>query len=412
MNNLKYGQSTTSIPEELLRKSRWLIPPDTLAPLENEHEGINMALRNPVGCKALSELVQPTDKIAIIVSDNTRPVPTYKLLPSILEELHCAGIEEQNITIVFALGIHRRMTTEEEIQVIGREVVGKYKTVQPMEYVFKGRTSRNTPIEVCREVDEADFLILTGNIEFHYFAGYSGGYKALMPGVSTRDAIQNNHKMMLDPRAAIGCADGNPLREDIEEFGRQFPRTFLVNVVLNSDKEIIHVVAGDPILAHRSGCKVLDQCYKVAVPEFADLVIVSAGGYPKDMNLYQAQKALENAARVTKEGGKIVLVAELREGFGEDIFEDWLMNSSTIDEIISKINEEFILGGHKAAAIAKLLKKHEVLLFSALHDDIGRKAFFTPLKDLYELTQGTFECIYIIPYGNQTLPEVVCVNKG
>ena len=397
---------TIPIPKELLNKAQLLIPTKTLAPLQKERESITWALRNPVGSKALKEQVKSTDKIAIIVSDNTRPMPTYKILPSILEELQSTGIEKQNISIVFALGIHRAMTVEEEIQAIGRESVETYETVQPKEYIYLGRTSRNTPIEVCKEVAEADFLILTGNIEFHYFAGYSGGYKALMPGVCSREAIQHNHKMMLDPQAAIGCVDGNPVREDFEEVGRQFPRSFLINVVLNSDKEIIHVVAGDPILAHRSGCMVLDQCYKVAVPKLADLVIASSGGYPKDINLYQAQKALENAAKVVKPGGKIVLLAELRDGFGEDTFEEWLLNCESVNEIISRIEKNFVLGGHKAAAIAKIVKEHEVLLYSSMEDDTVKKAFFTPLRDLKDLSYGDFESIYIIPFGNQTLPEV------
>lgn len=389
-----------------MSRGRWLLPSTEPQAVANVQQAISEALRHPIGSAPLSQLVKPGEKIAILVSDITRPVPTYQFLPALLHELHSFGILREDITIVFGLGIHRRMTRKEKAEAIGLDILENYKTVEPEQFIYLGRTSRGTPIEVCKEVAEADFLILTGNLEFHYFAGYSGGYKALMPGVSTKAAIENNHKMMLDPAAAIGVADGNPVREDIEEFGRKFPRAFLLNVLLNSKKEITQVVAGDPILAHRTGCRLLDQYYKIFVDKPADLVIVSPGGYPKDINLYQAQKGLENAAKVVAKGGKIVLVAELRDGFGEDIFEDWLVNSQSVQEILDKIKEKFVLGGHKAAAIAKILQEHEVLLYSTLPDNVVRKIFFTPLNDLSDLKVEDAANIYIIPYGNQTLPEV------
>lgn len=406
MDKLKYGQSFVTIPSTLLEKAQILVQKVEPEPLQNYGEAITTALRQPTGCKPLAEMVSPQEKIAIVVSDITRPVPTSKILPPLLEELHSNGVTAENISIVFGLGIHRTMTEEEMALAIGEDILAKYNTVQPQKFVSLGETSRGTPIEVCKEVAQSDFIILTGNLEFHYFAGYTGGFKALMPGVSSKAAIEKNHKMMLEPAAAIGVADGNPVREDLEEFGRKFPRTFLLNVLLNTQKEITGVVAGDPVLAHRKGCEILDRSNKVYVEEAADLVIVSPGGFPKDINLYQAQKALENAAKVVKKGGKILLVAELKEGFGEDVFEDWLVNSGSIDEILMRIQEKFVLGGHKAAAIAKVLKENEILLLSTLPDDLVRKIFFTPVNDLAQLASDDFDKVYIIPYGSGTLPEV------
>ncbi len=406
MHSVKYGGTALPIPEKLLAKAQWIVPKNEPDALQNLSYFIKEAIDFPVGSRSLKEQVIIGDKISIIVSDITRPVPTAKILPTLIEELHAYGIPAEDICIVFALGIHRRMTEEEKIKVIGLAIFSAYKNIEPEHITYIGETSRGTPIEVCKEVAESDFIILTGNIEFHYFAGYSGGYKALMPGVSTKAAIQNNHKMMLDPKAKIGVADGNPVREDLEEFGQKFARTFLLNVVLNSKKEITKVVAGDPILAHREGCRSFDDYYKVYVNKPADLVIVSAGGYPKDINLYQAQKAMDNAAKVVKKGGKLVLVAEMKEYFGEETFEEWLLDSQTIGSILSKIKANFVLGGHKAAAIANLLKDIQIAVLSSMDEETIKKAFFIPLKQLSDLENEDFQTIYIIPYGGLTLPEV------
>lgn len=406
VDSVKYGKTTLTLPEGLKTKAHWLVPKDEPHGLGDVPASIKEAINKPIGSRPLKDMVKTGDKISIIVSDITRPVPTAQILPPLLEELGDYRIPVEDICIVIALGIHRGMTDEEKSKCLGSEVYKKYKCAEPEEFIYLGETLKGTPIEVCKEVAESDFIILTGNIEFHYFAGYSGGYKALMPGVSTKAAIQNNHKMMLDPKAKIGIADGNPVREDLEDFGKKFPRTFLLNVVLNSKKEITKVLAGDPIMAHREGCKVLDSYYKVFVDKPADLVIVSAGGFPKDINLYQAQKALDNAAKVVKKGGKLVLVAEMEEYFGEDVFEQWLLDSETVGGIISRIKENFVLGGHKAAAIANLLKDMEILVLSAMDEETITQSFLTPIKNLSELENDDYETVYVIPYGGSTLPEV------
>ena len=406
MDSIKYGVTTLTIPEKLLAKATWLLPKNEPQGLPDLAAEIKKALNQPIGSTRLKDQVRKGDKISVIVSDITRPVPTAQILPALIEELHTYGILAQDICIVFALGIHRGMTEEEKNMVLGSDIYTSYKNVEPQQFIYLGDTSRGTPIEVCKEVTESDLIILTGNIEFHYFAGYSGGYKALMPGVSTKAAIQNNHKMMLHPEAKIGIADGNPVREDLEEFGQKFSRTFLVNVILNSRKEITKVVAGDPIKAHREGCKAYDEYYKVYVDDPADMVIVSAGGYPKDINLYQAQKALDNAAKVVKKEGKLILVADMQEYFGEETFERWLLDSETIGSILSRIKQNFVLGGHKAAAIANLLKDMDISVLSSMDEDIVRRSFFTPLRDLADLEKEEVETVYIIPYGSQTLPEV------
>lgn len=403
MDQLKYGHGSVSIPDWINKRAAWLLPNTPPPPLEAPQEEILQVLRNPCSSLPLRQCAKPSDKIAIIVSDISRPSPSYLLLPPILQELAAAGCPDEHIVIVFALGIHRQMTDEEMAKAIGTEVFARYQTAQPDGFVLLGHSSYGTPFEVARVVAEADFVILTGNLEFHYFAGYSGGYKAIMPGVSTRAAIQNNHKMMLDPASAIGVADGNPVRMDIEECRHYFSRVFMLNVLLDSQKQVLAAVAGDPIAAHRQGCALLDRYYKIPVAEAADTVIVSAGGYPKDINLYQAQKALDNASHVVKKGGRIILVGELSEEFGEDIFEEWLINAPDPPSLLQKIREQFVLGGHKAAAIAKVLGYADIYLLSKMDEELVRKIFFIPVSKLEDAVpqEGS---IYIIPYGNQTLP--------
>lgn len=287
---------------------------------------VRYALAHPIGAKPLRELVKPGQKIAIIASDISRPVPSYEILPAILDELTVAGCRDGDITVVFALGSHRHHTEEEKRHLAGERVWRRVRCVDsdPDDCTHLGTTSAGTPVDITRVVAEADFRICTGNIEFHYFAGYSGGAKAIMPGVSTPAAIQANHRMMVRESACAGKLDGNPIRADIEEAGRICGVDYIVNVVLDEHKHIVHAVAGDTIEAHRAGCAYLDRMYRRPIPQCADIVLVSQGGAPKDANLYQTQKALDNAKHAVKRGGTIILIGACPEGLGSAKFEQWL----------------------------------------------------------------------------------------
>jgi nickel-dependent lactate racemase len=250
------------------------------------------------------------------------------------------------------------------------------------------------------------------NIEYHYFAGYSGGAKALMPGASSRAAIQANHSRMVQPEAAAGRLDGNPVRDDIDEVARFVPIDFIVNVVLDEHKNIIKSVAGDYLKAHRAGCSFLDEIYKLEIPKPADIVVVSAGGYPKDLNMYQAQKALDNAGHAVREGGIIVWIASCREGLGEKTFEKWMTGHERSEDMITDIRLNFELGGHKAAAIAMVLKKARVLLVSELQPEFVRNLHLEPCATVPEALElamqitGPGSKILAMPYGGSTLPII------
>ena len=373
---------------------------------------VRRALEHPIGQKPISQLFHPGETVAIVTSDITRPMPTAQVMPLLLEELYRAGIRREDITLVFALGSHRKQTEQERRTLAGPQAWAEISCVDsdPNDCIHLGYTSAGTPVDITRRVAEADRRICLGNIEYHYFAGYSGGAKAMMPGVSTRAAIQANHRMMVLPEARAGALDDNPLRRDIEEAGAICGIDFILNVVLNEQKEIVHAVAGDPVLAHRQGCAFLDTIYRKVISQPADIVLVSQGGHPKDLNLYQTQKALDNARHAVKPGGIIILIGSCGEGMGEAVFEEWMTGAPTPQSLIQRIQEDFQLGGHKAAAIALTLEKAEIYLVSDLDDAFVRSIFLMPQPCVQEaLNQalrklGPDATVLAMPYGGSTLP--------
>ena len=350
---LPYGSSMLPIQLDVDARNVVMLNPKHAA-----LDPVYQAMAAPIGSPPLREMVSPGQSVAIIISDVTRPCPSYLLLPPLVQELNAAGIADQDILVVSALGSHRPQTNQERTQLIGQEMAYRLRCIDsdPNNVTHVGTTTRGTPIEAFIPVVEADFRIGTGNVEPHYFAGYSGGAKALIPGVCSRQTIQKNHAMMVEAGAQIGVIDGNPVREDIEEGAALIGLDFILNVILDDQKNIITAAAGDFISAHRWACRVLDFRSKVIIENPADIVIVSAGGFPKDINLYQAQKALENAVTVVKPGGQIIWVAECREGFGHNTFQEWFVGMDAT-AILARIRREFVLGGHKAAAIARALQK-------------------------------------------------------
>ena len=375
-------------------------------------EEVLRALQHPIGTPRLQQIVQPGEKIAIITSDVTRPLPSGQVLPPLLDELYAAGVSREDITVVFALGSHRKQTLDEMKKLVGERVFAEIRCIDgdDSDCVLYGKTSRGTPVDIVRVVAEADRRICLGNIEYHYFAGYSGGAKAIMPGVSTRAAIQSNHSRMVEAAAAAGRLEGNPVREDIEEAAAMVGVDFIVNVVLDEHKQIVRAVAGDVVEAHREGCRYLDRLYGKPIAGSADIVVVSQGGAPKDLNLYQTQKALDNAKHAVKKGGVIVLVGSCKEGLGEHVFEDWMTHSPSAHSMIERIERDFQLGGHKAAAIAMVLEDADIYLVSELDPAFVEGIFLTPFSTVQDALDAALnKCggdagVIVMPYGGSTLP--------
>ena len=414
--SLKYGRGTVEAELPDGRFGGSLLPAAGPEAPRPGRELIAEALEAPVGTPRLREILRPGEKVAIVASDITRPCPTALLLPPVLAEAERAGVADSDVTIVLALGIHRGHTDEEKAVLAGPEVAARYRVVDhdPSRCRLLGRTSRGTPIDVFEEVAAADRRVALGNVEYHYFAGYSGGVKAILPGTSSRRAIQNNHSMMVREAARAGVIDGNPVRADIDELTEFLGVDFILNVVLGEDKSVRAAFAGHHREAHRAACRALDSMFRVDVPApGADVVLVSAGGFPKDINVYQAQKALDNAAKAVRPGGAIVWVGACREGFGEDVFERWLGEARKPEDLLARVSSDFELGGHKAAAIALVLGRCRVLMVSDLPPETAGKLFVTPFADLQAALDealriaGEGSKVVVMPYGGSTLPTIV-----
>jgi nickel-dependent lactate racemase len=383
---LKYGSGylTLSVPDEQLIG---IYRPMDLPGVDNLDKAVRQSLAKPVGSKRLEQIVGPNHKVAIVVDDATRAVPSAQLLTPIVDVLKQAGVSDSNICVIVATGLHRPMTEPELDKVLGnlegRIRIINHNSKSDLKYV--GRTPLGTDISINKTFMEADVKILTGDVEFHQFCGYGGGAKSVHPGLADSDSICITHSRMELDGTGPGRIDGNPVREDIDAVGRLVGVDFIVNVVINQHKQVVNVFSGDMMAAFREGAKVCDSLYKVEVPHRADVVIASAGGFPKDIELYQAQKAIQSAVRVVKKGGKIILVAECREGHGSDLAYKWAKESKTIDDIFVRIKERFTMGGHKAYQLAMAAKWADIYLYSAIEPFVVEEFFLHPLTDVGQI---------------------------
>ncbi|MDR0355424.1 MAG: nickel-dependent lactate racemase [Deltaproteobacteria bacterium] len=380
-----------------------------------EEDIVAAALASPIGSPRLREIVRPGEKICVVASDVTRPCPSHRLLPPLLAELNAAGIPDRDVVIVLALGIHRFHAPEEQKKLVGPDIYDRCLVVDhdPARCRRLGTTAAGTPADVFETVVEADRRICLGNVEYHYFAGYSGGAKAIMPGTSSHEAIQNNHKMMTLEAAKAGRLEDNPVRRDIDAVADFLSVDFILNVVLDEDKKIRAAFSGHYLEAHRAACRRLDEMLQVVIPPpGADIVAVSAGGHPKDINVYQAQKALDNAARAVRPGGAVIWIGACDEGFGESVFEKWLKEAERSSDLVERVKKDFRLGGHKAAAIAMVLEKMSVFMVSNLDPSVAKSLFVRPAPSpdaalaeaLKEL--GPDSKVMVMPFGGSTLPTI------
>lgn len=410
---LKYGHASQRLRLPAGMRSAVLTPGRTGGAVA-EADLVRAALAEPIGRPRLARLVAPGQRVVVVTADITRPCPSDRLLPALLDELNGAGIPDRDITVVFGLGTHRPHTAAEQEALVGPAVFRRVRCVDsdPEDVERVGVTRRGTPVDIFRPVRRADVRVLLGVIEYHYFAGYSGGVKALIPGVCTEATIQANHRRMTEPGAVAGRLDGNPVRDDIEEAGALVGADFLLNVVLDEGKRIVRAVAGDPVLAHRAGCAALDAFGRATVGRPADVVVIGAGGSPKDINLYQAQKALDNGRHIVRPGGVLLLVAECPEGLGHHTFEAWMRDPGGLDGILARIRREFEIGGHKAAAVAMAMKQAAVYLVSSLPHELARSLHFVPFTDLGTAMTaalgavGPDPFVAILPEGGSVLPSV------
>ncbi|MCW3994609.1 MAG: nickel-dependent lactate racemase [Candidatus Bathyarchaeota archaeon] len=377
---------------------------------------VERALKEPIGTKRLCEIVKPESKVAIVVDDATRKAPSEKMLLPVLAELNSAGVKDENITVFFGCGTHRAVKPEEAAELLGEEALKRVKTIshcctaQDLVYIGTTKTYGNK-IYVNRAFAEADVKVLLGDVGYHYYAGFGGGRKSVLPAVCGEETIKTNHALLLNANARTGNLEGNPVHIDMTEAARLAKIDFILNVVENKKGEIVKAFAGDLEQAFIEATKLVDEMYKVTIDRRADVIIVSAGGHPADINLYQAYKGLDNALDAVKRGGVIILVAECPEGHGNQVFYDWMTRLGDLKNVEREIKRNFVMGGHKAYYLLKALQNHQIILVSSMPDYYATSVFKLKtaravndaLTEALKLA-GSASRILAMPYGNHTLP--------
>jgi len=413
---LKYGRENL---EFEIESSRVL---DVLK--ANEKEGlknplaeVESSLEDPIGTAPLPELLaaREINELVIIVNDVTRYTPYHYLLPPLLNTIAEAGIKKEQVTFIVATGVHSPHSDEQNREIFGEEIDTSYNFIHhdcDQDLVNLGKLSTGSQLQINKKVAEADFLITTGVILPHYMAGFSGGRKSILPGVAGRESIENNHAMMVEVTEEKPALEANPISREMFEATEKVGVDFILNVVTNSRREIVQVAAGDYRQAWEAGIAKSAEMYHLSLAEKAEAAVVSSGGFPRDINLYQAQKALDHADHAVQKGGTIIWVAECSEGYGEERFQKWMDQAQKPEDNIARIKREFLIGGHKAFAISKVAAEKEIILISSLNQE-QTENIFAKKKDtiqaavdyLEEKYQGDYSA-YIMPQGSLTVPVV------
>lgn len=398
-----------------------VIQPQHVEALADQAAAVREALQHPTGLPPLREFVKSSDTVAIVCNDVTRPTPYRTILPPLLGEL--SHVDDKSIVLLIATGTHRPCMAEELDAMFGEEIVKRFRIVQNdardrATHASVGTTAGGNEVWLHTEYLRCNVRILTGFIEPHFFAGFSGGGKACMPGMAGLETVLRNHdaRNIDSPRAMWGVTHGNPIWEGIREAAGIVPSTFLLNVALNRGKQIAAVFAGDLDLAHEQGCAFVWRHATAAVDKRYDIVIASNSGYPLDMNLYQAVKGMSAAARVAKEGGAIVVAADCEDGVPEHgWYRRLLSEADSPASLLAMIRSGDCRcqDAWQAQIHAAICARHDVYLFSRhLTEDEILAAMLRPCDDIAATVErlrrvrGRDASICILPDGTQTIPYV------
>jgi len=366
---LPYGKGTLSldVPDKNLLEVA--VPKEFIQPQQPELM-VQEALQHPLGADRLSTMIGAGETVAIVIDDYTRPCPTKMILPPVLEELKNAGVNDLDVLIIIATGTHTPPSTDVIKDLVGDKIFRNYMIISNDavngHHVNVGKTKRGNDIEILKEFVDADFKILLGDIEYHYFAGFGGTRKSILPGISSKNTIQRNHSLLFEKHSRMGQLKENPIHQEMNEAMYFAGCDFALNVVQNSQHRIVGAWAGKPELVMDAGVKLVDTMYKKEISEAPDIVITAANGHPHDINLYQAMKAMHTACQIIKPEGVIVLVAECSDGHGSQLYIDWLKKYQTSSEIQKALQNNFIIGAHKAFYHRITIENHPVIFVSAM----------------------------------------------
>ncbi len=410
--SLPYGASSQTLIYSH-EKDYDIILPNHTASISNPSLAINKALFEPLDEINLNST--GGKKIGIAVNDTTRPVPNDLLLPPLLEYLLRNGAKKEDISFFIASGTHKQTDLAEVEHIFPSALLIDYPIFRHdcddgENLIHLGETTRQTPIYVNKNFFQMEIKIVVGNIEPHHFMGYSGGAKSAAIGLAGRETIRINHSHLLEKESFIGNYENNPTRLDMEEIGDKIGITAALNVVLNADKQIVQVFWGSPRAVMQAGIPVSRQVCQKKIGQLYDLVVASPGGYPKDINLYQAQKAITHVSMITRKDGIIILVAECREGLGSKEFEEYLSHYASPKEVVEKFqNSKFEIGPHKAYQLALQAKRNRIILVSSMKPAVVQKThldYSQTIADAMKLVNGSLSPNtkkVIVPYATNTM---------
>ncbi len=399
-----------------------LVTPPSQPPGKDPASIIKNLFKKPLASPPLKEIIRPGSKTALVVSDHTRVTGSKVFLPLLVKEVEEAGVSSRDITIIIATGMHRSLNKGEIEDIVGKDImdaveIAVHDAEKERDLVYVGTTSRGTPVKLNKHYMEAHFKILTGSIVYHYFAGFGGGRKSIIPGIASRDTILANHMLVFDPareegvhpKVYPGSLEGNPVHEDMLESTHLAPPDFILNTILDIKGHIVDGVGGNYERAHLAGCHKAKETFSAPIKEKADLVIASCGGHPKDLNMIQIQKTLFNVSRAVKEGGTIILLAECSGGMGSDRFLHWFdyPDPGKAEKVLRK---KFELNGFTALSVMNICRRNQVIFLSQLPDETVQKMRMEPAKNLEEAlqksknNQNKASLTYIMPWGSTTVP--------
>lgn len=415
---LKYGD--TSFDLSLSGRARFLgeIAASPRVPEASAEDVVSAALDD---CAAFIERFGPDDSVVIVTSDITRYTGSEIYLPLLVERLNRAGVADRQIEIVIALGIHRKQTEAEHRKILGplhgRIKVSDHECDDPGKLISLGKTSSGIEVEINRKVAAADRVILTGTIGFHYFAGFGGGRKSILPGVASRKSCMASHFAVLNPgegtgknpRATTGNLEGNPVHRAMVDACAMVNPEFILNTVLGPDKRIIACFAGDWNEAFDAGRRFYAGQFSHPLAEKADLVVVSCGGFPKDINLIQSHKSMEYGCQALKDGGVMVLLAQCRDGYGNATFFDWF-RFRDLPPFEARLRTHYEINGQTAYSLLAKAQRFRIILVSDLPPEEVRTMQMIPAKGLEKAMELAEEQLppvyttYVIPEGGTVLP--------
>lgn len=411
---MRYGHGTLpiNIPDNNLAG---ILETSESEPLGDADAAVQQAIAEPIASPALAELARGRDSACIVISDVTRPVPNQIILPPMLKTLEASGMPREKITILIATGIHRPNEGEELEGMVGRFIMETYRirnhfSQDPGTHAYLGKTANGTPVHIDKTYLAADLKVITGLIEPHLMAGYSGGRKAICPGLASVETMKIMHgpHLMEHPKSAVGILDGNPFHEEATEIALMAGVDFNLNVAIDKARRITGVFAGDMVTSHRVGAQFVENQAKATLPEPVDAVVVSSAGHPLDTTFYQAIKGLLAAVEIVKEGGSILLVAACGEGIGSGPFTDLVFKTQDLRAFVEGLYNpaNFVIDQWQLEELAKVARKADIYFYSeGIPYPQQTKLFVQPVRE----PQAGIEAI-LARYGDNT--QIAAIPEG